>query len=216
MTSIKFCGLTREQDAAFAAELGASHAGVIFAASPRQVTARQARQIFNAAGPHVKRVGVFASASLDDIKAITREIHLDAVQLHGASCLSFYKDLKQVFEGQVWAVVPVGPGSVTQKALAQVCDHADVALLDTLVADRTGGTGQAFQWETMADAVAAAKQRIRVFVAGGLNPHNVGTAIALLRPELVDVSSGVESSPGVKDHNLMSAFAEAVHSASIV
>ncbi|MGH9423678.1 MAG: phosphoribosylanthranilate isomerase [Thermoanaerobaculia bacterium] len=216
MTSIKFCGLTREQDAAFAAELGASHAGVIFAASPRQVTAKQARQIFDAAGPDVKRVGVFASASLDDIKTVTREVRLDAVQLHGASCLSLYKDLKTVFQGEAWAVVPVGLGSAAQKALAQMCDHADAALLDTLVSDRTGGTGQVFAWETMADAVAAAKQKIRVFVAGGLNPQNVSAAITLLRPDLVDVSSGVESSPGVKDHDLMRAFAEAVHSASIV
>ena len=216
MTSIKFCGLTREQDAAFAADLGASHAGVIFASSPRQVTASRASRILEAAGSQVKRVGVFASASLDEIVAITQAVQLDAVQLHGASCLSLYAEIKEVFPGEVWAVVAVGSGPVAQRALAQVCDHADAALLDTLVADRTGGTGRAFDWESMADSVATAKTRIRVVVAGGLNPGNVARAITALQPDLVDVSSGVESSPGIKDHNLMQAFAEAVHSASIV
>jgi phosphoribosylanthranilate isomerase len=216
MTSIKFCGLTREQDAAFAAELGASYAGVIFAASPRQVTASRARRILEAAGPGVRRVGVFASASLEEIAAITQAVQLDAVQLHGASCLSLYAEIKEVFRGEVWAVVPVGSGPAAQKALAQVCDHADAALLDTLVSDRTGGTGQAFDWASMADSVVTAKQKIRVVVAGGLNPGNVALAITSLRPDLVDVSSGVEASPGIKDHNLMRAFAEAVYSASIV
>jgi phosphoribosylanthranilate isomerase len=216
MTSIKFCGLTREQDAALAAELGASHAGVIFAASPRQLTTQRAREVLDAAGPNVKRVGVFASASLDEIGSVTKKVHLDAVQLHGAACLSLYSEIKEVFAGEVWAVVPVSAGPAARRALAQVCDHADAALLDTLVADRTGGTGQVFDWSAMADSVATARQRIRVIVAGGLNPGNVGAAIASLRPDLVDVSSGVEASPGIKDHNLMRAFAEAVHSASIV
>jgi phosphoribosylanthranilate isomerase len=216
MTSIKFCGLTREQDAALAAELGATHAGVIFAASPRQVTVERARQILDAAGPNVKRVGVFASASLDEIEAVTRAVRLDAVQLHGAACLSLYAEIKEVFRGEVWAVVPVGTGPASHRALAQVCDHADAALLDTFVPEKTGGTGQSFDWSAMADSVTAAKQKIRVFVAGGLNPGNVSMAIASLRPDLVDVSSGVESSPGIKDHDLMRAFAEAVHSASIV
>jgi phosphoribosylanthranilate isomerase len=216
MTPVKFCGLTRPGDAAFAAELGASHAGVIFATSPRQVTASRAREIFDASGPNVKRVGVFASASLEEIERVVSVVHLDAVQLHGASCLSLYAEIREIFHGEVWAVVPVGSGPAAQRALAQICDHADAALLDTLVSDRTGGTGQSFHWESMADAVVAAKQKIRVFVAGGLNPGNVGEAITLLRPHLVDVSSGVEASPGIKDHNLMRAFAEAVHSASIV
>ncbi len=215
MTSVKFCGLTRPEDASYAAQLGASHAGVIFAASPRQVTTALANEILDAVGPNVKRVGVFASRTIDEIVAITARVQLDAIQLHGASCLSLFADLRGVFQGEIWAVIPVGPGKASHKALIQACDHADAALLDTFAADRTGGTGQTFDWSMMASSVAEARKKLRVFVAGGLTAANVANAIASLRPDLVDVSSGVEMSPGVKDHDLMRAFAEAVHSASI-
>lgn len=216
MTSIKFCGLTRPEDAAFAVELGASHVGVIFAHSPRQSTVTRAREILAEVGSHTKKVGVFAGSSAGEIARIAQEVALDAVQLHGAPCTSLVHDVRENFGGEIWSVVAVGSSVIAAKALLQAAGHSDRILLDTAVRGRTGGTGVSFDWDAMAASISSMPREVPLILAGGLNPSNVAAAIASLRPAMVDVSSGVESGPGIKDHKLMQAFAEAVHSASIV
>ncbi len=216
MTTVKFCGLTRAEDAAFAVSLGASHLGVIFAPSPRQVTLAESSAVFEAAPQSVRRVGVFAPSTLREITVVTRELKLDVVQLHGAPCVSFIPALREVFSGEVWSVVGVSNVELAGKAVRQASEYSDAVLLDTAISGRTGGTGIPFDWEGMERVMSGSMRRIPIVVAGGLNPSNVGKAIGSLRPDIVDVSSGVEASPGIKDHNLMRAFAEAVHSASMV
>ncbi len=216
MTTVKFCGLMRAEDAEIAVALGASHLGVIFATSPRQLTASKANVVLRAAPPSVKRVGVFATTTMREITAVTREIALDVIQLHGAPCLSFIPALREVFEGEIWSVVGVSRVELAEKALQQASEYADAVLLDTAISGRTGGTGIPFDWIGMGNAISGLARRIPIVVAGGLNPGNVRDAIGSLRPDVVDVSSGVEVSPGIKDRNLMQAFAEAVHSASMV
>ncbi len=216
VTTIKFCGLTRPEDAAFASEVGASHAGVIFAASARQVTPRRAAEILDATVPGTKRVGVTDAITLGRIAAIIRDVQLDVIQMHGAPCLDLIPAVREIFGGEIWTVVGVGRPELAVKAISQAARISDGVLLDTAVAGRTGGTGRPFDWTAMARAVSETVALPPLILAGGLTAANVAGAIKLLRPRIVDVSSGVESAAGIKDHNLMRAFAEAVHSASMV
>ena len=216
MTKIKFCGLTRPFDAAFASALGASYVGVIFAASPRQLSPDEGRVVLDFAGVSVQRVGVFGPASLEEVTAIARIANLDVVQLHGTHDAAFVEKLRKTFGGKVWSVVGVTESGHTTSGLSEPSRYADAIVLDTVTTKKAGGTGRVFDWDRVAGAVQEAATRVPVVIAGGLNPENVGVAISTLHPSIVDVSSGVESSPGIKDHNLMQAFAEAVHSASIV
>lgn len=216
MTSIKFCGLTRPEDAHWAAALGAAYAGVIFApGSRRRVGPDTARAIFDAIADSVERVGVFGDVPASEIAEIAFATGLDVVQLHGAAGVAGIRQLRELFRGKVWAVAGLDPanGSIGQEA-AGLAEVADAVLLDTAVGGITGGTGIAFDWNALASDVERLAARTPVVIAGGLTPANVGEAIRLLSPATVDVSSGVEFSPGIKDHALMRSFAEAVRSAS--
>ena len=215
MTTIKFCGLTRSEDAAFAAELGASHVGAIFAPSARKVSAETASMLFAAAGASVMHVGVFGSSSADEVAAIAEAVGLDVVQLHGPVDDDFLAILRKSFSGDIWPVVGVEDSVAEAAARVAAARHASAVVLDTARGGRTGGTGEQFDWAGLSEHLPVSG-RIPIVVAGGLTPLNVAVAIAALRPDIVDVSSGVESAPGIKDHNLMRAFAEAVHSASMV
>jgi phosphoribosylanthranilate isomerase len=115
--------------------------------------------------------------------------------------------LRNGFAGAIWTVVRV-TGSRLEAVDPDVLAAVDGVVLDTSVGGRTGGTGVAFDWAAAADAVRSLADRTTVVLAGGLHPGNVADAVRLLAPRVVDVSSGVESSPGVKDHAMMRAFAE--------
>ena len=216
MTKIKFCGLREPSDAAHAAQLGAAYGGVIMTTSARQVSADTAREIF-AEAPSLKRVGVIGRETVPRILVMAAEAGLDVLQLHGSYSLDEHAELRQEFDGQIWAVIgmdrmtgaPVRPWK-------EVTDVADALLLDTSDRGSSGGTGNAFNWHGSAPVVREMSREIPVILAGGLSPENVAQAIGELRPSAVDVSSGVESSPGRKSPELMSAFAKAVLSASIV
>ncbi|MBA3404843.1 MAG: phosphoribosylanthranilate isomerase [Gemmatimonadaceae bacterium] len=216
MTSIKFCGLTRPEDAHWAAALGAAYAGVIFArTSKRRVTPESAREVFDAIADSVERVGVFDDAPVAEIAGIAAATALDIVQLHGSAGVAGVRQLRAVFRGQIWAVAGLDPlnGSLGDEA-GDLAEVADAVLLDTAAGGITGGSGIAFDWMALAEDVHSLATRTKVIIAGGLSPENVGDAIRLLSPVTVDVSSGVEYSPGIKDHALMRSFAEAVRSAS--
>lgn len=218
MTKIKFCGVTRPSDAALASELGASYVGVIFAESRRRVTVEQAAEIFSAAGS-AKRVGVFGHAAMSaaEISRYARDSQIDVMQLHGSFSPEDIVRMRDDFEGELWAVVPVDE---TASALPQgwdiLADVSDALLLDTSVRGVSGGTGKPFDWLAAAPSIRHAALQLPIVLAGGLNPGNVGDAISALHPTVVDVSSGVESAPGIKAPSLMRAFADAVVSASIV
>lgn len=216
MTSIKFCGLTRPTDATWAATLGAAYAGVIFAHdSPRRVTPAAARAVFDAVADSVERVGVFGEAAVDEIAEIAAVTRLDVVQLHGNPTIDGVRELRSFFGGQIWAVAGVASsnGSIGQ-ATHDLAAEVDAILLDTTVAGVTGGRGLPFDWKALEADVQLLANRASIIVAGGLSAANVGDAIRLLSPATVDVSSGVEVAPGIKDHALMRSFAEAVRSAS--
>ena len=216
MTAIKFCGLTRQEDAAFAQELGAAYAGVVLARSARQVTARDAREIF-AGAPSLKHVGVFRHGDVSEILDEAAAAGLHVIQLHGTFEAPEIAMLRGGFDGDIWAVVPVDSDRPAGPRLApEIIDAVDAVLLDTSVSGESGGTGVAFDWHAVKPFAKDLEGRTRLIVAGGLNPGNVGGMIRALAPAVADVSSGVESTPGIKNRNLMAAFAEAVASASIV
>jgi len=201
-TRIKICGLTRAEDAAAAVAGGADALGVVLAPSKRQVTLDQAAAVFADAPPLVARIGVFVDAQADDVWEAVARLGLTAVQFHGDEA----PETCAAAPVPVIKALRVGPGF----------DGADVdryrgavaaLLLDTYVPGEQGGTGTAFEWSRVADMLP---RDIPVLLAGGLGPDNVAEAVRMLHPYAVDVSSGVERSPGVKDGAKIAAFCDAV------
>jgi phosphoribosylanthranilate isomerase len=210
LARIKFCGMLRPQDAAIASELGASYVGTIFADGPRQVSAATARSIFDTV-PGVGHVGVFGSNDPAEVAAFASEADLDVVQLHADPTPDDVRAIRAVYDGEIWAAIRVNGNSLPDGA-GELFDIADGILLDAR-GDQLGGTGRTFAWHEVADDVARHRVGAVVILAGGLTPQNVAEAISTLAPDIVDVSSGVESSPGVKDGRLMREFAHAVRGA---
>ncbi|CAN5591139.1 phosphoribosylanthranilate isomerase [soil metagenome] len=206
-TAIKFCGITRREDVDLAAELGAAYAGSIFAPSPRRVSADQAAEIWGGSAA-IRKVGVFGDAPVEEILQTADVSGLDVIQLHAGPGDGTVERLRASFPGEIWAVVRVGEAGV--RAVAGESSGADAILVDSYSESGLGGTGRAFDWEREAETIRRLVGGKPLIVAGGLDPDNVANAIAALAPEVVDVSSGVESSPGVKDHARMRAFASAV------
>ena len=216
MTKIKFCGLCRAQDAALAADLGASYAGVILTESPRRVSPEAAAAVLEKA-TGLKRVGVFAREDAGEILRLARMLELDVLQLHSRFDHDEVAHLREEFEGELWGVVGIDAESGQIPALwRELSDTMDALVLDTSVKGRTGGTGRSFNWAAAAPGVREMAHDISIVLAGGLNPENVSEAISQLHPAVVDVASGVEVSAGIKSPVLMAAFARTVRSASIV
>jgi phosphoribosylanthranilate isomerase len=205
---VKFCGLTRPEDAREAMRLGAAYIGSIFAGGPRNVTPERAREIFTAALGGPTAVGVYGSDDVGKIAADALTSGVEVIQLHGDPRAADILAMRKRFGGQVWAVVRAD-GSLLPDGTEELFHVADAVLLDARVKGRLGGTGVTLEWGMLADSVAALRGRTPVVLAGGLHAGNVAEAVRLLSPDVVDVSSGVESSPGIKDHSKMKAFFDA-------
>lgn len=211
---IKFCGMTRHEDALEAARLGAAYVGVIFAGGPRQLTPDRASEVLRGLSTRVRRVGVFADQEPTDIARIASEVGLDVAQLHGAPDVDRVRAVKSAFGGEVWAVVRV-PGADVPQAATALAGEADGLLLDAYVPGALGGTGMTLPWAKLAEALRPIRSRGRLVLAGGLRPENVAEAVSVLAPDVVDVSSGVESATGIKSHDRMRAFHAAVTTVSL-
>jgi phosphoribosylanthranilate isomerase len=211
VTEVKFCGMTREEDVREAVRLGASYVGAIMTESPRRVTPQEARSNFAMLrGTTIRRVGVFGDEPVETIIDGAREAGVDIVQLHAPRSASDpdLDRLKTALGVEVWRVVRVGADGFT--AEQRLAPRADGLLMDTLSTGALGGTGERFRWDLVADDVRAIRSTTKIILAGGLRPENVREAIDLLVPDVVDVSSGVELQPGIKDHSRMAAFMKAV------
>lgn len=205
MVEVKFCGMTRPDDVQHAVGLGAAWVGAIFTTSPRRVEPEQAAAILApTSGTPTRRVGVFGDESLDWILDAATKAGLEVVQLHRPRPAA---DLDRLHEARllVWTVLRVGPDGLGAVEMDQF-RQGDAIVLDTLAAGVLGGTGRTFDWSSVAARIAGARTGRRIVLAGGLRPGNVADAVARLAPDVVDVSSGVEHSPGVKDHRRMSDF----------
>lgn len=206
MPEVKICGLTRAVDASLAARLGADYVGVVFAESPRRVDPERARLVFADLPPAgVRRAGVFSRRPPGEVLEIARSVALDVVQLHDDFSADEITAIAEQFDGEVWTVVRVGPAGIPPER-GWLFSAAGGVVLDALSRRGLGGTGESFSWTAVAADVAARRGAARLIVAGGLRAENVADAIVALRPDVVDVSSGVESAPGVKDRERLEAF----------
>ena len=212
MTKVKICGITEVSYAQSAIEAGADLIGVVFASSPRQVTYEKAQEIVAAVKKYdIPAVGVFVNMPAGAVNNVASSCELDWVQLSGDETWEYCQEM----EKPVIKAIHISPSLSERELLAHLEDgerrlgsRSPIYLLDTLVENQYGGTGQVFAWEIARQAVV----KYPVIIAGGLHPGNVGQVVASLRPWGVDVSSGVESQ-GVKDVDKIKAFVKAVRSA---
>jgi phosphoribosylanthranilate isomerase len=195
MTLVKICGICDVDSALAATEAGADLIGFHFCDSSRRVSPEEAIRIIDEIPDGPALVGVFIDQAPSEVNAIAEFIGLDIVQLHG--------DEKPPFRSDhiVMKALKVKDGKVPSAE-----GWPDPILLDSWSPDGRGGTGQVWRWEA-AEALSVTRQ---VFIAGGLNPDNVASVIRRLRPHGVDVSSGVESEPRIKDPDKIVAFIDAV------
>jgi phosphoribosylanthranilate isomerase len=208
---VKICGLTRPGDAVAAAAAGASYLGVVFAGGPRRVDVGTAAAV-RAAAPQLPVLGVYGAHTVSEILDTARAAGLAGAQLHGPYTRA---DAARLRDGGliVWRVVRIGAPEDLEM-LAGAAADADAVLIEPRVAGASGGAGV-----SLGLAVAReARSRLRgatMVLAGGLVPGTVGDAVALVRPDVVDVSSGVEHLPGIKDPEKIARFVEAAfgHSA---
>jgi phosphoribosylanthranilate isomerase len=200
MAHVKICGITRPEDAQHAADLGAWAIGFNFwPGSKRRCDPAIAAGIARSLRRKVEPVGVFVNATLDEVAQIAESVGLTYVQLHGDEGPSFCAAVVQRTGARVIKALRIGSGADIRDAERY---HTDFHLLDAAAGKAYGGTGRTWDW-----ALAAKRHsRVPVILSGGLTPENVADGIATVRPWGVDVASGVESEPGVKDPAKMEAF----------
>jgi phosphoribosylanthranilate isomerase len=210
VTKIKFCGITRLHDAELAVSAGAWAIGLIFwPGSPRRCSLEAATEIAAAVKRRVEVVGVFVNPTLDEVAARADEVGLTMIQLHGDEGPSFCAEVARRTGCKVIKAVRVRSGADIQ-ALSSF--HTDYHMLDSYAPGVPGGTGATFSWEI----ARSHRGQVPMILSGGLTPENVADAIAAVRPYAVDVASGVEAEPGVKDPDQLGAFAAAVRSTAMV
>jgi phosphoribosylanthranilate isomerase len=194
---IKICGITRREDAELAVAYGADAVGFVFwSGSPRHVTPETAAAIARSLPPFVSRVGVFVNAAAADVERIVRIAGLDVAQLHGDEAVDRYRDLGARI------VKAVTLESDDDVARVMTLPHEVMPLVDAVDRQRRGGTGRLADWERAARLAA----RRPLMLAGGLTPSNVDDAIRTVQPWAIDVSSGVEVSPGIKSREKLAAL----------
>lgn len=199
---IKVCGMTRAADVAEAARLGVDAVGLVFyPKSPRNVGIDQARELVAALPAFVTVTALFLDPDRDHVQRVLDNVRVELLQFHGGEPAEFCRGFGRPY---IKAVPMGGQVDVSEYALR----HAGAAalLLDSHAAGQRGGTGMSFDWAALPKVEGPP-----VIVAGGLNPANVATAIRIVRPYGVDVSSGVESAPGVKDAGKMAEFVREVN-----
>lgn len=201
---IKICGITRESDARAAVDCGTDAIGLnFFDGSPRYVTGEQGAVIARSVGDRVLKVGLFVDADEAFVREVLARVPLDILQFHGSE----RQDYCNSFGLPFWKTLRVKEAAGLPEKIAAYPDATGI-LLDTWHPTSMGGTGEAFDWSIL-DGLEMAQKLI---LAGGLRPDNVRAAISRVKPWAVDVSSGVEASPGIKSGKLMQQFIEEVRS----
>jgi len=235
MTWVKICGITNLEDALTAVEAGADAVGFVFhESSPRNVEAATAREIVAQLPPKVEKVGVFVDLSQEHLVAIVNEVRLTGMQCRLRKSSATPAGEADHFLEPVKMLLPLSVTLLLQddnrlKALMadfsrmaedqsrlgrrRRANPVDTFLLDSSTRLQPGGTGRTFDCKKVAPLVEVMSKSVKVVVAGGLTPDNVADAIHILKPWGVDVSSGVEASPGKKDPEKVRAFVQAVRRA---
>jgi phosphoribosylanthranilate isomerase len=201
MVRVKICGICEADGARAAVEAGADMLGFHFCSSARHVTPEEAKAIVDGLSPRPAIVGVFIDRDANEIDDIAERVGLDLIQLHGSELPGL------VLGRPVMKVLKVKDGEIPDAE-----PWPDPIMLDSWSADQRGGTGRTWDWDRARDLIASRQ----IFIAGGLEPGNVGKVVSTLKPYGVDVSSGVESVVRVKDPDKVRAFVHAVRLAEIL
>jgi phosphoribosylanthranilate isomerase len=216
-TWVKICGNTNLADTQAAVEAGADAVGFIFCESPRRTDVATARAISVVLPNEVEKVGIFVNESADAVIETAREAGLTGVQLHGDESPEYVKSLLRMVAGMKLKIIKSIPATLGRSSGLGYFDggenFVDAIMVDSGPANLRGGTGQVFDWLRAGDFIMWLEQRVKVIVAGGLNPDNVAAAISLFHPAGVDVVTGVEASYGKKDLGKVRAFISAVRAA---
>jgi phosphoribosylanthranilate isomerase len=195
--------MTREQDAIAAAEHGADAIGLVFyPPSPRCVSVEQAARIVAVLPPFVTTVGLFVNADAETIGEVVDKVGIDLIQFHGNECRDYCAQ-----HGRPWIRALRMKDGLDVADSAKEFSAARGLLLDAYRPGVPGGTGETFDWARIPSTLTD-----QIVLAGGLNPDNVAQAVSQVRPYAVDVSGGVEASPGIKDANKIARFMAAVRS----
>ncbi len=196
MVKVKICGNTNAIDAIKAKELGADFLGFIFCEGKRKILADQAREIMSAVGPFDHFVGVFANQPKEEVQATAKKLGLKWLQFHGEETSRYCKYFSEL-EFNV-----IKTFRIKDELSLKRIDEYDVSafLFDTYSRDKLGGTGITFDWSIIEDKPYVHE---KLFLSGGLTIHNLEAALRQVKPYAIDVASGVEKSPGIKDHQLL-------------
>lgn len=204
-TRIKICGITRTSDALCAVSCGADALGLVFVKeSPRYVSADIAQEIVSSLPAFVSKVGLFVDASLEEVNSTINQVALDYLQFHGEEDESFC----QSFSKPYIKAIRIKPETNLLETINQY-NSASAILIDAWHPDIAGGTGETFDWALLNELPP--QDGVVIILAGGLNPENVKSAVEMIRPYAVDVSSGVEESPGIKSAVKINRFIEEVN-----
>ncbi|MGB3535074.1 MAG: phosphoribosylanthranilate isomerase [Microcoleaceae cyanobacterium] len=204
---VKICGITQPSQGQLITKLGADALGFICVpSSPRYVTVSQIQAVTEALLTPVERVGVFANTAVEQITQIVTQTELTAVQLHGQESPEFCSNLRQYLaEIKLIKALRINTTDDLKQAIGYI-NHVDQLLLDAYHPEQLGGTGKTLNWQSL--------QQFRPscpwLLAGGLRPDNIQQALNILRPDGIDLSSGVETSPGNKDLTKVARLFEAI------
>lgn len=196
-TRVKICGITRGTDAASAVTAGADALGLVFYPnSSRYLEPAAAAELVSALPAFVTPVGLFLDAEPERVREVLRRVRLDVLQFHGIESAEYCRSFGRPYMKAIGA----GEGDDI-RSLAGAYPDACALLLDSHAHGLAGGTGRSFDWQRIPTDIG-----LPLVLAGGLNPGNVAAAVRQVRPYAVDVSSGVEAAPGIKDAGLIEAF----------
>jgi len=203
-TRVKICGITRSEDAQLAVDAGADAIGLVFyEKSPRYVTNTQAAEISQCIPAFVSRVALFKDAEQEMVESVLTQVEIDLIQFHGSETAAYCEQFNRPY------IKALGMKGTEHEAgflisSTEIYQSAKALLLDGHAPGEAGGTGESFDWASIAEVDKP------IVLAGGLSAENVRLAIDTIHPFAVDVSSGVESSPGIKDKDKIAAFMEQV------
>lgn len=221
MTWVKICGTTNLRDAEMSVAAGADALGFIFAPSPRQVSMAQAAEIVAALPNEIEKIGAFVNQTPASVAEVAERVGLTGVQLHGDEPVELLPHFRQMLGKrkliktlQVAQLVERDSGKQRLREYLNTEGCVDAILLDSGSPKQRGGTGAPFPWEEAAPVAAAIQAALPLIIAGGLNADNVEAALRRFNPWGVDVVSGVEAEPGVKDEEKLQSFVAAVRTAS--
>ncbi|MFZ0814163.1 MAG: phosphoribosylanthranilate isomerase [Candidatus Sulfotelmatobacter sp.] len=218
MTWVKICGMTNLEDALTAVEAGADAVGFVFCEkSPRNVTIEAARRIVEKLPDNIEKIGVFVGSAIEYITDAAARVGLTGLQFYQAKGQSSSANWIAIGQTCRCKLIVAVPGERLIDDGVLISEEAKKSiyamLIDSGSSDRPGGTGASFDWEACCGMVQGLGSTVRVIVAGGLTPENVGDGMHVLKPWGVDVVSGVEASPGKKDPDKVRAFVKAVRDA---